>query len=197
MRQRTALIIAILVLVYVGPYAFVFGRTATWTYPRIDERDFKAMNGVESSVSSDANFTNISKVGKAQEAAYSLKAGVLNRKFLDWVGFPLVLEVNNFTFKGTGIYQNKIVFQCNHFETAFPKPTGKEPWYIYQPLVDKNDNTTINISCSGDAATINPANLGSVNFIWSMSASLVGDRNEKMRSWNGSQQLLIKDLSSL
>src|SRR5262245_39027302 len=132
MRQRTALIIAILVLVYVGPYAFVFGRTATWTFPRIDERDFKAMEGVHSSVSSDANFTNISKVGNVQEAAYSLKAGVLNRKFLDWVGFPLVLEVNNFTFKGTGIYQNKIVFQCNHFETAFPKPTGKEPWYIYQ-----------------------------------------------------------------
>jgi len=52
MRQRTALIIVILALVYVGPYAFVFGRTATWTFPRIDERDIMAINGVESSVSS-------------------------------------------------------------------------------------------------------------------------------------------------
>ena len=50
MQTRTGLIIALLVLVYVGPYAFVFGRTATWTFPRIDEPDFKAMDGVESSV---------------------------------------------------------------------------------------------------------------------------------------------------
>jgi len=107
------------------------------------------------------------------------------------------LEVNNFTFKGSAIYQNKIVFQCNHFETAFPKPTGKEPWFIYQPLVDKNDNTTIDIACSGDAATISPANVANVNFIWSMSANLVGDRNEQLRSWNGSQLLQVKDLNSL
>lgn len=197
MQTRTGLIIALLVLVYVGPYAFVFGRTATWTFPRIDVRDFEAMDGVESSVGTEANLTNTNPVGNAQEATYSLKAGVLHRKFLDWIGFPLVLEVNNFTFKGTGIYQNKVVFECSQFETAFPKPTGKEPWYIYQPLVDKNDNTYVNISCSGDAAAFNPANVGSVNFIWSMSANLVGDRNEKLRSWNGSEQLQVEDLRAL
>lgn len=197
MRPHTGLIIVLLVLVYVGPYAFVYGRTATWTFPRIDERDFKAIEGIESSVSPEASLTNISTVGEAQEASYTLKAGVLHRKFLDWIGFPLVLEVNNFTFKGTAISQNKIVFECNHFETAFPKPTGREPWYIYQPLVDKNDNTYVNINCSGDASAINGANPGTLNFIWSMSANLIGDRNEEVRSWNGTEQLQVKDLRSL
>jgi len=122
----------------------------------------------------------------------------LHRKFLDWIGFPLVLEVNNFTFKGTGIYQNKIIFECNHFETALPKPTGREPWYIYQPLVEKNDNTYLNISCNGDSSAINIANaVGSINFVWSMSAALIGDRNDEVRSWNGSQQIQVKDLRSL
>ena len=197
MRKRTVWIIVILILVYIGPYAFVFGRTATWTFPIIDERDFKAINGTESFVSSDVNLTNVNSVGGAEEATYLVKTGVLHRKFLDWIGFPLVLEVNNFTFKGTGIYQNNIVFECNHFETAFPKPTGKEPWYIYQPLVDKSDNTYLNISCNGDASAINAANLGSINFVWSISANLVGDRNEEVRYWNGSQPVLIKDLRSL
>jgi len=197
MQARKGWIIVILILAYVGPYAFVYGRTATWTFPRIDERDFKAIEGIESSVSPDVNLTRVNSVEGAEEATYLVKAGLLHRKFLDWIGFPLVLEVNNFTFKGTGIYQSNIVFECNHFETAFPKPTGSEPWYLYQPLVDKNDNTYLNISCNGDASVINNATLGSVNVVWSMSANLVGDRNEELRSWNGSQPLQVKDLRSL
>lgn len=196
--MRTPWLIVLLILLYVGPYAFVYGRTATWTFPRIDERDFKAIEGVETSVSSEVSLTNVNAVGGAQEANYSVKAGVLHRKFLDWIGFPLVLEVNNFTFKGTGIYENKIVFECSHFETALPKPTGSEPWYIYQPLVDKNDNTYLNISCNGDASAINMANpAGGLNFVWSMSANLVGDRNEEVRSWNGTQLVQVKDLHQL
>jgi hypothetical protein len=50
MQARKGWIIVILILAYVGPYAFVYGRTATWTFPRIDERDFKAIDGIESSV---------------------------------------------------------------------------------------------------------------------------------------------------
>jgi hypothetical protein len=197
MQARKGWIIVILILAYVGPYAFVYGRTATWTFPRIDERDFKAIEGIESLVSPDVNLTRVNSVEGAEEATYLVKAGLLHRKFLDWIGFPLVLEVNNFTFKGTGIYQNNIVFECNHFETAFPKPTGSEPWYLYQPLVDKNDDTYLNISCNGDASAINNTNPSSVNFVWSMSANFVGDRNEELRSWNGSQPVQVKDLRSL
>lgn len=198
MRISPAIIIIILILAYIGPYAFVYGRTATWTFPRIDERDFKAIEGIESSVSPEVNLTNVETANGAEEATYLVKAGVLHRKFLDWIGFPLVLEVNNFNFKGTGVYQNKIVFVCSHFETAFPKPTGSEPWYIYQPLVDKNDNTFVNVSCYGDASLINAQNLTSpVTFSWSASATFVGDRNEEVRSWNGSQAVQIKDLRSL
>jgi hypothetical protein len=38
-----ALIILLLILMYVGPYAFVYARTATWTFPRIDERDLRPL----------------------------------------------------------------------------------------------------------------------------------------------------------
>lgn len=198
MSARTALIIAILVLAYIGPYAFVFGRTATWTFPRIDERDSKAIEGIEPLVSPEVSLTNVENASGAQEASYLVKAGVLHRKFLDWIGFPLVLEVNDFNFKGVGIYQNKIAFECSHFETAFPKPTGSEPWYIYQPLVDKNDNTSLSVSCYGDASLINAQNLSApVIFTWSASANIVGDRNEEVRSWNGSEAVQIRDLRSL
>ncbi len=71
---------------YVEPYAFVYARTATWTFPRIDERDFEAFEGLEPTVSPVANLTNIQSISGAQEAIYLLKVGGLGQKVsgLDW-----------------------------------------------------------------------------------------------------------------
>jgi len=190
-------IVVILILIYVGPFIFVYARTATWTFPRIDERDAGAFDTVEPSVSQVVNLEKIENVGEAQEVSYSLESGVLHRKFLDWIGFPLVLEVNDFNFKATGIYQGNIIFHCRHFETAFPRPTGTEPWYIYQPLVDRNDNTTVNVSCHSDVGSINPASFTTpITLDWSMSANFVGDRNERELSWSDSQSIEIRDVRS-
>jgi hypothetical protein len=194
MLVAVAIVVA-LILLYVGPFAFVYARTETWTFPRIDERDAGAFDKVEPSVSQVVNLEKIENVGEAQEASYSLESGVLHRKFLDWIGFPLVLEVNDFNFKATGIYQGDIIFHCRHFETEFPRPTGSEPWYIYQPLVDRNDNTTVNVSCHSDAGSINPASLTTpITLDWSMSANFVGDRNERELSWSDSQSIEIRDV---
>jgi hypothetical protein len=191
-------IIILLILMYIGPYAFVYGRTATWTFPRIDQRDFDAFEGVEPSVSRVANLTNIKSISEAQEATYLLKAGVLDRKFLDWIGFPLVLEVNDFNFTASGISQGKVILECSHFEPAFPKPTGSEPWYIYQPLVDKYDDYALDISCRGDASAIDPAaQTTPITLNWSINATFIGDRNDKVRSWNNSQSMEIRDVRSL
>jgi hypothetical protein len=196
MLVAVAIVVA-LILLYVGPFAFVYARTETWTFPRIDERDAGAFETVEPSVSQVVNLEKIENVGEAQEASYSLESGVLHRKFLDWIGFPLVLEVNDFNFKATGIYQGDIIFHCRHFETEFPRPTGSEPWYIYQPLVDRNDNTTVNVSCHSDAGSINPASLTTpITLDWSMSANFVGDRNERELSWSDSQSIEIRDVRS-
>jgi hypothetical protein len=193
-----AVIILILILMYIGPYAFVYGRTATWTFPRIDERDFRAIEGLDTTVSNVTNLTNIRSVSGAQEAIYLIKVGVLDRKFLDWIGFPLALEVNDFNFTASGISQGKIILECSHFEPAFPKPTGVEPWYIYQPLVDKYDNYILDISCRGDASEIDTAtHTLPIMLNWSINATLVGDRNEKERSWANSQSMEIRDVRSL
>ena len=190
----TFVIIPILILVYTGPYIFIYGRTMTWTFPKIDMQDTKAFDNLESSVGQTAKLTKIEDTGGAREANYSLTAGLLHRKFLDWVGFPLVLDINDFRFKALGIYNNKIIFECNHLESAFPKPTGNEPWYIYQPLVDRNDNTTLNVSCYGDASVVDQTSLpASITMNWFMSAHLVGDRNEKDRNWTSSQPIEIID----
>ena len=192
-------IIVLLILMYIGPYAFVYGRTATWTFRRIDERDFDAFDGVEPSVSRVANFTSLKSVEGAQEATYLVKVGVLDRKFLDWIGFPLVLEVNDFNFTASGISQGKIILECSHFETAFPKPTGSEPWYIYQPLVDKYDDYTLDVSCRGDASAIDSTTqtMTPITLNWSINTTLVGDRNDKVRSWTNSQSTEIRDVRSL
>ena len=192
-----AAIVVILILIYIGPFIFVYARTATWTFPRIDERDAGAFDKIEPSVSQVVNLEKIENVGDAQEANYSLPAGVSHRKFLDWIGFPLVLEVNDFNFKATGIYQGNIIFHCRHFETAFPKPTGSEPWYIYQPLVDRDDNSTVNVSCHSDVGSINPATFTTpITLDWSMSANFVGDRNERELSWSDSQNIELRDVRS-
>jgi hypothetical protein len=68
MQGRKGWIIVILILAYVGPYAFVYGRTATWTFPRIDERDFKVIEGIESSVSPEVNLTRVNSIEGAEEA---------------------------------------------------------------------------------------------------------------------------------
>ncbi|MCD6036187.1 MAG: hypothetical protein K0S67_71 [Nitrososphaeraceae archaeon] len=192
-------IIILLILMYIGPYAFVYGRTATWTLPRIDERDFDAFDGVEPSVSQVANLTSVKSVEGAQEATYLVKVGVLDRKFLDWIGFPLVLEVNDFNFTAAGISQGKVILECSHSETAFPKPTGSEPWYIYQPLVDKYDDYTLDVSCRGDASAIDSTTqtMMPITLNWSINTTLVGDRNDKVRSWTNSQSTEIRDVRSL
>jgi hypothetical protein len=84
------------------------------------------------------------------------------------------------------------------FGTAFPKPTGVEPWYIYQPLVDKYDNYTLDVSCRGDASAIDTlTQTMPVMLSWSINATLVGDRNDKVRSWNNSQSMEIGDVRTL
>jgi hypothetical protein len=187
-------VIIILILVYLGPYIFVYARTETWTFPRIDERDIKAINETEPQVNPVANLTKVYAMNEGNEANYSLNAGLLNRKFLDWIGFPLVLEVTNFTLKASGTHEGKIIFNCNHMEADFPKPTGREPWYIYQPLVDKYDNTTLDVPCYGDASLIQESIPTPLLLNWSMSGNLIGDKNDRIRTWTNSQSLEIVDV---
>jgi len=117
-------IIILLILLYIGPYAFVYGRTATWTFPRIDERDFDAFEGVEPSVSRVANLTSVRSVEGAQEATYLLKVGILDRKFLDWIGFPLVLEVNDSILQEQEFPKDKLFLSAAISKLHFPDQQG-------------------------------------------------------------------------
>jgi hypothetical protein len=240
---RGYLIILLLILLYLGPYLFVYARTATWTFPRIDERDIKAFDEIQPYINPTANLTKVYSIDGASEANYSLNTGLFNRKFLDWIGFPLVLEVKNFTLKASGISQGKVIFHCNYMEADFPKPGPSQPWYIYQTLVDKYDNSTRNIPCYGDASLIEnnattPLSLNSTMseqntttpllmllnsnstmseqntttplllnstiseqntttpllLNWTMSGKLVGDKNDRIRTWTNSQSLEIADV---
>lgn len=144
------------------------------------------------SVDEEAQLKKIENVGGAQRASYSVTVNLMHRKFLDWIGFPLVLEVNDFTFTASGVYAGSVVMTCNFFDNAFDKPTGREPWYIYQPLVDKNDNSTVEATCAGDASAI-PSLPQTITLDWSVETMLVGDRNEKQKSWTISQTLEVTD----
>jgi len=189
-----ALLLLILILVYIGPYIFVYGRTATWTFPRIDDRDNKAFNEIEPHISPAANLTKVYAVADGNEANYSLNTGLDNRKFLDWIGFPLVLDVSNYTLKAVGVYQGKVIFHCNHLEADFPKPAPSQPWYIYQSLVDKYDNTTMNVPCYGDASLIKDNIPKALLLNWTMSGRLIGDRNDQIRTWTDQQIVKIADV---
>ena len=192
--MNRALLLVILILVYLGPYIFVYGRTATWTFPRIDERDNKAFDEIEPHISPVANLTKVYAVADGNEANYSLNTGLDNRKFLDWIGFPLVLDVSNYTLKASGVYQGKVIFHCDHLEADFPKPAPSQPWYIYQSLVDKYDNTTMNVPCYGDASLIKDNIPKAVLLNWTMSGKLIGDRNDKIRTWTDNKIVEIADV---
>jgi hypothetical protein len=188
-----AILLVILILVYLGPYIFVYGRTATWTFPKIDDRDNKAFNEIEPHISPVVNLTKVYAVADGSEANYSLNTGLDNRKFLDWIGFPLVLDVSNYTLKASGVYQGKVIFHCDHLEADFPKPGPSQPWYIYQSLVDKYDNTTMNVPCYGDASLIKDNIPKAVLLNWTMSGKLIGDRNDKIRTWTDNKIVEIAD----
>ena len=191
--MNRAILLVILILVYLGPYIFVYGRTATWTFPKIDDRDNKAFNEIEPHISPVVNLTKVYAVAVGSEANYSLNTGLDNRKFLDWIGFPLVLDVSNYTLKASGVYQGKVIFHCDHLEADFPKPGPSQPWYIYQSLVDKYDNTTMNVPCYGDASLIKDNIPKAVLLNWTMSGKLIGDRNDKIRTWTDNKIVEIAD----
>ena len=110
----------------------------------------------------------------------------------------MVLEVNDFNFTAVGISHGKIILECNHLEPAFPKPTAVEPWYIYQRLVDKYDNYTLVVCCRGDASAIDTVTQTMpIMLSWSINTTLVGDRNDKVHSWNDSQSMEIRDVHTL
>ena len=192
--MNRALLLVILILVYLGPYIFVYGRTATWTFPRIDERDNKAFDEIEPHITPVVNLTKVYAVADGSEANYSLNTGLDNRKFLDWIGFPLVLDVSNYTLKASGVYQGKVIFHCDHLEADFPKPAPSQPWYIYQSLVDKYDNTTMNVPCYGDASLIKDNIPKAVLLNWTMSGKLIGDRNDRIRTWTDNRIVEIADV---
>ena len=192
--MNRALLLAVLILVYLGPYIFVYGRTATWTFPRIDDRDNKAFNEIEPHISPAVNLTKVYAVADGSGANYSLNTGLDNRKFLDWIGFPLVLDVSNYTLKAAGVYQGKVIFHCDHLEADFPKPAPSQPWYIYQSLVDKYDNTTLNVPCYGDASLIKDGIPKALLLHWTMSGKLIGDRNDRIRTWTDNQIVEIADV---
>ena len=191
--MNRAILLVILILVYLGPYIFVYGRTATWTFPKIDDRDNKAFNEIEPHISPVVNLTKVYAVADGSEANYSLNTGLDNRKFLDWIGFPLVLDVSNYNLKASGVYQGKVIFHCDHLEADFPKPGPSQPWYIYQSLVDKYDNTTMNVPCYGDASLIKDNIPKAVLLNWTMSGNLIGDRNDKIRTWTDNKIVEIAD----
>ena len=192
--MNRALLLAVLILVYLGPYIFVYGRTATWTFPRIDDHDNKAFNEIEPHISPVVNLTKVYAVADGSEANYSLNTGLDNRKFLDWIGFPLVLDVSNYTLKASGVYQGKVIFHCDHLEADFPKPGPSQPWYIYQSLVDKYDNTTLNVPCYGDASLIKDNIPKALLLNWTMSGKLIGDRNDRIRTWTDNRIVEIADV---
>lgn len=192
--MNRGLLILILILVYLGPYIFVYGRTATWTFPRIDDRDNKAFNEIEPHISPVVNLTKVYAVADGSEANYSLNTGLDNRKFLDWIGFPLVLDVSNYTLKASGVYQGKVIFHCDHLEADFPKPAPSQPWYIYQSLVDKYDNTTLNVPCYGDASLIKNNTPTALLLNWTMSGKLIGDKNDQIRTWTDHRIVEIADV---
>jgi hypothetical protein len=106
----------------------------------------------------------------------------------------LVLDVSNYTLKASGVYQGKVIFHCNHLEADFPQPGPSQPWYIYQSLVDKYDNTTLNVPCYGDASLIKDNTPTALLLNWTMSGKLIGDRNDRIRTWTDSQIVEIADV---
>jgi hypothetical protein len=52
---------------------------ATWTFPRIDERDIKAFNEIEPHIKPVVNLTKVYAAADGSEANYSLNTGLFNR----------------------------------------------------------------------------------------------------------------------
>jgi hypothetical protein len=56
----------------------------------------------------------------------------------------------------------------------------------------------VNVSCRGDASAIDPAaQTMQIMLNYSISTTLIGDRNDKVRSWTNSQSTGIRDVRSL
>jgi hypothetical protein len=188
---RKYIVLLALLIAYVGPYLYVYGRTATWTFPRVDARDIQAIDALEAYVDTDVTVLSIGtrQTGSQtwSEAVYSIRVGVEGRVFNDWIDFPTLLEVSDLRFAGTGIRNGEILFQCDVFAVGLFQPTGFEPWPLYQQLLAENNKSYLTATCSGvGSPTVEPEMFPlSISFDWTMSAIVRGDRNERLREWAG------------
>jgi hypothetical protein len=191
---RPIAIVVLLIVAYTGPYIYVYARTATWTFPRVDDRDRAAIDNVDIFVNSTIVFQGIQARTQSyngntvswSEATYSVRIGILHRVFDDWIGFPTLAAVKDLRFSASGLSGTSIIFQCSDFEGELFQPTGFEPWAQYSQLLRDYEDTDVTASCSGPGSAIDPATLPlGITLTWSASAFVKGDRMEERREWSG------------
>ncbi len=213
-KRRIVLVFVLLIPVYMGPYAYVYGMTSIDVFPRVEKLDREAMDKLVLHV--DNSITALpqsqGKQGRVydgqtaswNETSYSFRIGFLNRIFPTYITFPALLDISKITFEATGVLNGTAIFTCNQFIERLPVPTGFEALAIYGSILKAQNNSFVAVFCKGPGQPI-------VDFVslsqkygaplpivldWRMSATLKGERLEVKRiqsdpSWSGTMSASV------
>ena len=208
MKRNALLLLPILILSYVGPYAYVYAMTEADVFPRVERGDHEAIGKMSVRVDNQARMVIGQSFARTvgtdlvewTEVTYEVLLGFNNRIFTTYINFPALLDVSKITFKATGIFNGTAIMTCSQYYDSLVAPTGFEILAVFQSILLAGNNTFVNAFCYGPGApTVDYADL-SVTYLgllpitlsWEIRATVRGERAEETRTWSGVQSAIIR-----
>lgn len=206
-RRKLTLAALILIPLYLGPYAYVFGMTSADVFPRVEDLDRRAMNklsiNLEDSIRAlppqTRSGTADGQTDSWVEVTYAFRILFLNRIFPTYITFPALLDISRVTFEASGVLNGTVIFTCSQYVERLIAPTGFEAISLYGSILRSQNNTLVSIFCTGpgpptvDFVELSQA-FGSplpILLSWTLTATLKGEKVEETRNWFGNKNAQV------
>jgi hypothetical protein len=178
-----AIVLPVLALVYVSPFAFVFWRATTWQFPfqrAIDQALFNRPNLL--TLAAGPTLT-----AGGEEARYQFQLRFGPRPYRDYINATKALDAGPVSVTGHLLREGGIIAWCAAYVPELETPNNIRVPVYYFPTLRRMEYTDVPVECVGPAEEA--ARLASgvpLQVRWTAKVQLIGDREKEEREYRGS-----------
>jgi hypothetical protein len=177
-----AVVLPVLALVYVSPFAFVFWRAATWQFPlqrAIDQAVFDRPNLVTMGAG-----PTLTATGEEARYKFSLRFGP--RSFRDYINAIKALDAGPVSVTGRLLSDGGVIAWCSGYVAELETPNKILIPAAYFPTLRRMEFTDIPVECVGPSeAAARLRSEAEVQARWTAKVTLIGDREREEREYRG------------
>jgi hypothetical protein len=185
-----AVVLPVLVLVYVSPFAFVFWRAGTWQFPlqrAIDQALFDRPNlltmGAGPTLTAAGGPT---PTAAGEEARYKFSLQFGPRTYKDYINATKALDAGPVSVTGHLLRDGGVIAWCSGYVAMLETPNTILYPAEYFPALRRMEYTDIPVECVGPSEAAAQLRSGAdVQARWTAKVTLIGDRERVEREYRG------------